>query len=208
MRMGLRSYCIMAVLLIASSALAQSEFSADIVDHSEKAHGKMTRVYFGKDKVRFDSAQGSDQGGVILDFSKQSYLVLMPKQHMYMEMPAQAMENRGMFSFFKAGDVENACSDWLNLAINKGGTCQKLGNETVNGRHTVKYEGTNSKGESGTVWLDSDVRFPIKWENKNGSGELQNIQVGSQPSSLFEPPTGYTRMQLPNGMQMPGMQPH
>lgn len=108
MRTGLRCFCVFAVLFAASFALAQSEFSADIIDHSERANRTMTKVYFGKDRVRFDSAQGSDQGGVILDFSKQSYLVLMPKQHMYMEMPAQAMENRGMFSFFKAGDVENA----------------------------------------------------------------------------------------------------
>lgn len=208
MRMGLRCSYAAAVLLTAGFVLAQSEFSADIVDHNEKANRAMTKVYFGKDKVRFDSAQGGDQGAVILDFSKQSYLVLMPRQHMYMEMPAQAMENRGMFSFFKTGDVENACSDWLNLAANKGGTCHKLGSETVNGRRTVKYEGTNAKGESAAVWLDSDVRFPVKWEGKNGSGELKNIQEGSQPSSLFAPPAGYTRMQLPNGMQMPGMQSH
>jgi hypothetical protein len=199
--------CIVAVLLAAGTALAQNEFSADIVSHSDKTN-RMTKVYFGKDKVRFDSAQGAGQGAIILNFATQNYLVLIPTQHMYMEMPAQAMENRGMFSFFKAGDVENACSDWLNLAMNKGGSCRKLGSETVNGRKTVKYEGTNAKGESGTLWLDSEVRFPIKWENKNGAGELKNIQEGPQPASLFEPPADYKRMQLPNGMQMPGMQPH
>jgi hypothetical protein len=208
MRMGLRCSCAFAILLAASFALAQSEFSADIVNHNEKTNRGVTRVYFGKDKVRFNSAQGGDQGAVIFDFAKQSYIVLMPRQHMYMDMPTQAMESRGVFSFFKTGDVENACSDWLNLAANKGGSCHKVGSETVNGRHTVKYEGTNAKGESATVWLDSDVRFPIKWEGNHGSGELQNIQVGAQPSSLFEPPAGYTRMQLPNGMQMPGMQSH
>lgn len=208
MRMGFRCSCAVAVLLAGSFALAQSEFSADIVNHNEKANRGVTKVYFGKDKVRFDSAQGGDQGAVIFDFARQSYMVLMPRQHMYMDMPAQAMESRGIFSFFKTRDIENACSDWLNLATNKGGTCHKVGSESVNGRHTVKYEGTNAKGESANIWLDSEVRFPVKWENKNGGGELQNIQVGSQPASLFEPPAGYTRMQLPNGMQMPGMQQH
>ena len=40
-------------------------------------------------------------------------MVLMAKQHMYMEMPAKMMESRGMFHFFKYGDAENSCGEWL-----------------------------------------------------------------------------------------------
>ncbi len=197
-----RCSCLIGLLLAASFVLAQSEFSADIVNQSEKANKGMTKVYFGKDKMRFDSMGMSDQGGaVIVDFSSQSYLILMSKQHMYMEMPATALENRGMFHFFRSGDVDNACSEWLALSYNKGGTCHKIGSETVNGRSTVKYEGTNSKGEPGTMWLDSKVRFPIKWEGKNGSGELRNIQEGPQPASLFQVPAGYTKMDMGGMMQ-------
>ncbi len=75
-----------------------------------------------------------------------------------------------------------------------------MGNEQVNGRSTVKYEGTDSKGEKGSVWLDSKVRFPIKWQGKDGSGELQNIQEGPQPASLFEIPAGYNKFEMPQGM--------
>jgi hypothetical protein len=106
-----------------------------------------------------------------------------------------------MFTFFKSGDVENACADWLKLSPNKGGTCHKVGHETVNGRETIKYEGTNSKGETSTVWLDSKVRFPVKWQGKNDGGELRNIQEGPQPASLFDPPSDYKKMDMSGMMQ-------
>jgi hypothetical protein len=201
-----RSLCLVGLVMVAGMAVAQTEFSADIVNHdSHKADKSPAKVYFGKDKMRFDGRDSSDPrggGSVIFDLNKQSWVILMDKQHMYMEMPTAMMENRGMFEFFRSGDVDNACSDWLKLDRNKGGTCHKVGSETVNGRNTVKYEGTNTKGESSSVWLDSKLRFPVKWDEKNGGGEMQNIKEGPQPASLFEIPAGYSKFDMGN-MQRP-----
>ena len=194
----IRSCGFVALLLIAAASLslAQAEFSADIVDtaHPDRA----TKVYSSKDKMRFESHGDARDGGgsFIMNLSTQTYLVIMDKQQMYMEMPATAMERRGMFSFFKSGDVENACPDWAKLRANEGGTCHKDGHETVNGRDTIKYSGTNAKGESTTAWIDAKLRFPVKWTGKNGGGEMRNIQEGSQPDSLFVPPAGYTKMDM------------
>jgi hypothetical protein len=201
LRWTIRFSCVAALLVIAQFALSQTEFSADVVDNQKAGRG-MTKVYFGKDKMRFDAAGDENGGGaMIMNLTTQSYIVVMAKQKMYMEMPASAMENRGMFTFFKSGDVENACADWLKLSPNKGGTCHKVGHETVNGRETIKYEGTNSKGETSTVWLDSKVRFPVKWQGKNDGGELRNIQEGPQPASLFDPPSDYKKMDMSGMMQ-------
>jgi len=204
LRLTLRFSCFVGVLLMASFVLAQTEFSGDVVDtHTEKAGKGPTKVYFGKDKIRFESAEMGDPrggGAVILDLKADSWMVLMPKQHMYMQMPEKMMESRGMFHFFKTGDVDNACSEWLSQEQNKGGTCHKVGSEIVNGRNTVKYEGTNSNGDHSTVWLDSKLRFPVKWQEKNGGGEMRNIQEGSQPASLFDIPAGYTKFDMPQGM--------
>lgn len=198
----MRASCFAVLLVVTSVAMAQTEFSADVVNHD---HGdKATKVYFGKDKVRFDSKDSGDPrggGAVILDLADESWVVIMDKQHMYMQMPASMMESRGMFHFFKSGDVDNACTDWLKLKDNQGGTCHKVGSETVNGRSTVKYEGTNAKGEAGAMWLDSKLRFPVKWDGKNGGGELQNIKEGPQPASLFEIPDGYKKFDMGNMMQ-------
>ena len=198
---AIRILCVM-MLLSACFAFAQTEFSADVIQSNKTAdHG--TKVYCGKDKMRFEGvgdARSGGSGAVIFDLNKDTWTVLMDKQHMYMEMPSKMMENRGMFHFFKTGDVENACAEWQALDANKGGTCRKVGDETVNGRNAVKYEGTNSEGKRSTVWLDSRIRFPLKWEDKDGGGELQNIKEGPQPSSLFTVPSDYKKFDM-SGMQ-------
>ena len=76
-----------------------------------------------------------------------------------------------------------------------------MGSDTVNGRSAIKYEGTNASGDSGTFWVDPKIAFPIKWQGKNSSGELRNIQEGSQPGSLFEVPAGYTKFDMGGMMQ-------
>jgi hypothetical protein len=151
---------LIAFLLAASFALAQTEFSGEVLD-TQKGNKTPTKVFFGKDKMRFDSPASDAHGGaVIMDFTSQTFLGVMPQQHMYMEMPAQAMDKRGMYSFFRTGDVENACADWLQMEKNKGGSCHKVGSDSVNGRNTIKYEGTNASGEASTVWIDPKLRFP------------------------------------------------
>jgi hypothetical protein len=122
---------------------------------------------------------------------------------MYMEMPAQSQSQRQGYAnaFFRAGDVENACGDWQKISSNQSGSCRKVGDESVNGRNAVKYEATNSKGETGHFWLDPKLRFPVKWDGKNNAGELRNIQEGTQSASLFEIPSGYTKMDMGGMMQ-------
>ena len=201
----------LAFTLIATCALAQTEFSADIVNTHKQGTPTEAKVYFAKDRMRIESQEQRDpknMGAVIFNLATQTSIVLIPQQHMYMEMPASSMSQRGMYSFFRTGDVENACTDWQKLSHNQGGTCHKVGNDTVNGRSTVKYEGTNGSGDVSQVWLDPKLRFPVKWQGKDSSGELHNIQEGSQPASLFEVPTGYTKMDVGGMMQQRMNQPH
>jgi len=200
-------FCAVAILVFAASfVFAQTEFSAEV--YNDKHPDSDAKVYFGKDKARFEPARKEARGGgaVIVDMSKQSWTVLMDERQMYMEMPQQMIGQKVGYDFFHAQNVDDACPQWLQMPRNQGGTCHKVGNETVNGRSTVKYEGTNSKGETGTVWLDPKLRFPVKWQDKNGGGELRNIQEGSQPASLFEIPAGYKKFEMPNMGNMGGMQ--
>ena len=193
----IRTSCLVAFLLAANFALAQTEFSGEMFDSQKGSNGK---IYFAKDKVRFESTNKDPRSGgvVIMNLTTQTTTVLMNQQHMYMELSQQMASQRTAYNFFRTGDVEAACSDWMQLPQNKGGSCHKIGSETVNGRNTVKYEGTNAKGETGDVWLDPKLRFPVKWEGKNGSWELRNIQEGTQPASLFEIPADYKKFDMPN----------
>jgi len=201
----IRITCLVTLLLGATVALAQTEFSAEVVNTDKSETTSQAKMYFAKDKIRIEPTKKDPRGGgsVIMNMATQTTTVLMDQQHMYMEVPAQTANQRSGYNFFRTGDVENACSDWLQMAQNKGGTCHKVGSETVNGRSTVKYEGTNAKGEPGTVWLDPKLRFPVKWQGKNGGGELRNIQEGSQPANLFEVPAGYQKFDMGNMMQRP-----
>lgn len=209
-RRMIRFSCLVAMLVLGGLAAAQTEFSGEIVNN-QRADRAPVKVYFGKDKMRIDSPGGKDQmggGAMILDLNTRSSVVLMPEKHMYIEMPGQMMQKRNLtYDFFRTGDAENACSDWLKQPANQGGTCHKVGNETVNGRNTVKYEGTNSKGESGFVWVDPKLRFPVKWQGKDGQGgELRNIQEGSQPANLFEIPAGFQKFDMGAMMNKMGQQ--
>jgi hypothetical protein len=194
-----------AMMLTSSFALAQTEFSADIVDLQKPGTPATAKIYFAKDKMRVEpAASGSRSGGaVVVNFATQTSMVLMAQQHMYMEMPAQSQSQRmsNTNAFFRAGDVENACGDWQKIEHAQGGSCHKVGNDTVNGRSAVEYEATNASGDLNHFWLDPKLRFPVKWQGKNNSGELRNIQEGPQPASLFEPPAGYTKMDMSGMMQ-------
>jgi len=207
-RSVIKLFAAAAVLFTASFALCQTEFSADVFDNQKQA--SQSKIYFAKDKVRFESADKDPRrgGALIMNLATQTSTVIMDQQHMYMEMPAQMASQRMAYNFFRTGDVESACSDWAQLPANKGGTCHKVGSETVNGRSTVKYEGTNAKGGSTTFWIDPKLRFPVKWQAGNNGGELRNIQEGSQPSSLFEIPAGYKKFEMPNMGNVGGMQQH
>lgn len=195
----------MALLALTGIAVAQSDFSADVFDTQRSDTAPQAKIYLAKDKIRIEPTKKDAKGGgaVIMNLAAQTSIVLMDQQHMYMEVPMQMAVQRSAYNFFRAGDVENACTAWLNAVKNKGGSCHKIGNDTVNGRSTVKYEGTNASGESGTFWIDPKISFPVKWQGKNSGGELRNIQEGSQAASLFEVPSGYTKFDMGGMMQQP-----
>jgi hypothetical protein len=206
-RSSLRTAYAIFLIFCASFTLAQAEFSGEIVNLQKQGAPSEAKIYFAKDKIRIEpvAGNGASRGGaVILNLATQTSTVLMDQQHMYMEIPAQAQGQRMAYNFFRTGDAENACSDWLAQERNKGGTCRKVSSgDIVNGRSTVKYETTNASGESNTFWIDPKLRFPVKWESKNHAGELRNIQEGSQASSLFDIPAGYTKFDVGGMMQRP-----
>jgi len=208
---SLRVFLLMLFALLPVALFAQEDFSADIVNNKDGGSQSHARIYVTKDKWRIEGLQeGRMSGAIITNLATRMSDVLMAERKMYMEFPqGQGPAGQQMWSFYHARNIDDACGDWLKLPYNQGGTCHKVGSDSVNGRSAVKYTGTNSKGETGSVWFDKKIAFPIKWEGeKGGSGELQNIKEGSQPASLFEIPSDYQKFQLPAGMSMPNMQPH
>ena len=202
---------ILSLLLFSAATIsAAQEFSADIFPTS-KNNADSGKIYVSNDKLRFESKERGGRGGiVIVNFVTHTTDILMPEQKMYMEM-AQGQDSPGgaqrAFSFFRPPDVENACGEWQRLARKPGGSCSKTGDEMVNGRKTIKYEGKSADGDVSHIWLDSKLKFGVKWEGKDGSGELRDIQEGAQPAGLFQIPADYTKMDMGSMMQQ-HMPPH
>lgn len=199
-------FCLALFSLLTTAVLAQQDFSAELVNNSEKNASDLTKIYASKDKMRIEGqGQNGHSGTLIINFAAQTTDILIPERKMYIESTSgQGPGSRRMFNFFRATDVENACDEWQKMATKPGGKCQKLGNEVVNGRSTVKYQGTTAEGDVSYVWIDPKLRFPVKWQGKNSGGELRNIQEGAQPASLFEIPSDYQKMDM-GKMGMPGM---
>jgi len=184
------------LLLACATAVAQADFSADLVNVSAASNTFHTRIFSAGEKLRF---QGEDRAGrpnsiMIVDLAKNSSIVLIPQQKQYVENKQAQIPGQGV-TFFRAKDVEDACGEWQAAHAEKS-KCRKVGHETVHGRDSVKYELTEKKGGSSTVWVDSKLHFPVKWKNSVGSSELRNIKEGAQASELFEVPGGYTKRAL------------
>ena len=54
----------------------------------------------------------------------------------------------------------------------------------------------SAEGETSQFRIDPKLAFPVKWQAKNGGGELMNIQEGAQPASLFEVPAGFQKLDM------------
>ncbi|MBV8050151.1 MAG: DUF4412 domain-containing protein [Acidobacteriaceae bacterium] len=205
MKNALRLGLSLATLLVAVAAFAQEDFSGEIVDTSKGAAAdRKTKIYATKDKIRFEPESASTRGtAVVINLTTHLSNLIMTERRMYMEFaqgqaPGMQQWNRALF---RPSDANDACAEWLKLPQNHGGSCNNLGSETVNGRSTVKFQGTDANGNTGYAWMDKKIAFPIKWQDKDSSWELQNINEGSQPASLFEIPAGYQKFQMPAGMQ-------
>ena len=207
LRSMVRFSCFAVFLAMAHVALAQ-EFSADVFNQRQDK-AVLHKVYATKGKIRFEVESMNAAMGpsaVILDEAKNNYIVIMAERHMYMDAP-QMMVRPLANKFWRVQDVNDACPQWKKTAEEGGvaqnwGSCTKIGSDTVNGRSTVKYEGVSSKGEKGYVWIDTKLHCVIKTDGGTGGGiELRNIQEGSQPASLFEVPSGYTKFDMGAMMQ-------
>jgi hypothetical protein len=203
-----RVFYLVPFLLLTGALFAQQDFSADLVNNSEKATSGPAKIYASKDKMRFEGqGQEGHNGTLIFNFAAQTTDILIPERKMYIESTTgHGPGAQRSFNFFRAADAENACNEWQKMTTKPGGTCHKVGPEVVNGRSTVKYQGTSADGDVGYVWIDPKLRFPVKWQGKNGGGELRNIQEGAQPASLFEIPADYQKMDM-GRMGMPGATP-
>ncbi len=206
---GLRICIVLVIVLGSMGALCFAQnFSADVVKLKTDSPMGISKIFVSGNKLRIEM-QGGEMGSrtVIWDMAQHKRYMLMPARHMYMEF-GEGMPQHGL-AFWRPTDINDACPGWKTLAEQmntekKWGSCRKVGNDTVNGRSAVKYEGTSTDGEKTQAWLDTKLHCLIKLIENDGSGmEMRNIREGSQPAGLFVIPSDYQKMDMGSMMGHP-----
>jgi hypothetical protein len=193
-------------LFLASSitaAIKETEFSADMVITQTTGETLVQKLYLGKRRARLDrfgqTGENNPVGSLLIDFDHQLLYLVLPQEKMYLKI----MGSNGIYFYkgsylFRPQTPDTACSDWIPEAESHGVTlhCKEVGQETLNGRLSTRWEGTATNGAHGSLWYDPELNFNIKVlrvskEGTQSGYELRNIKAAAQPSSLFETPSEY-----------------
>jgi len=197
---GIRIATVASLVACAYAVAARAqEFSAIGVARDTTGHVVHSKVYMSGNKVRNDPQEtgaASDQAYVILDLAQRTATVVNLGQKIYIQQsPAQARQS---LQFYASG--ASPCPP-------AGAACKDDGSETLNGRNAEKWEISQAmQGQTllTRVWVDTKLHVWTKVEVMAGatlvlSNELQNVQEGPQPASLFVIPAGFREMTIPRG---------
>ena len=167
-----------------------AEISADVLIRQGSSVNK-GRIYVKGEKQRIE-AEG--QGITIIRGDKNVAWTLIPEEKSYMEMPLGPNPGQKL-------EVTSKMKDEVSRKF--------IGEETVEGYKTKKYEVTLASGpktEKVFQWVWTAMDFPIKMADVGGKWGLEYKNVAKTVSdSLFELPAGYERISVPLPPGFPGI---
>lgn len=184
MKKLLKSLICLLALCLASPALAGTirEYSADMVNVE---NGSVTqRMAVTPDKIMMEifDEDGQQEAKTIVRLDQRKMYIFSPDKT-YMEIPFE----RDSFNFLDLG-----------MGMMTITSQEKMGVETISGYKAEKIQITaNVMGMTTTTftqWIAKEFEpMPIRMDSDGSIMEMRNIKAGSQNSSLFDIPTGYTR---------------
>lgn len=154
--------------LTGSAAWFAQQFSADVMSYNSQ-WGKwqdMGKLYVGDAKMRMDMQQGGQQMTNIYDAKTQEMYSLNPSQRAYMETKLQ--DDSGVPMLVMSSMPGEAGSPCQQAKV----TCNMLGEETVNGVETQKWEVVDERDPLATLrsyyWLDPSRKMAVKIQAPGG----------------------------------------
>jgi hypothetical protein len=194
MRKGIKITALLVLGLFGAPAQAQS-FSADLA--SVDASGRMNgpgKVHVDGGRVRIETPE-LPQGFFVVDPVAETAYFVRPAQSVYMD----AKQSSQLTQLLVQVDPAAPCTQWQAMAKvadiqDAVGTwrCERLGEELLDGRTTVKYRAISPRGKSNIAWIDPAFKFLLKFRGEDGSGvDVKTIKEGPQDKSLFEIPVNY-----------------
>lgn len=159
---------------------------------------RMEQRYFQRDAAtnRMEMHLHGQHSTIIINGDRGVMMLLMPAQRMYMESSIDGQQ-------FDQANVELPDPETWEM--------ERVGRESVNEVPATKYRVATDAGEAtrmqGFLWV-SDDGIPVRTDMMTGGDriqmELRDLVVGPQPAELFEPPAGYQRIALGEGMDVMG----
>jgi len=206
----MRPLMLLAAALFASAAerAAAEDFSAHLVDldasGQPRAYGNGGELHVSGDRVRFDREQASGTR-FLVDVGRETSYVIAPGQRLYMD----AKQSSPVTQIFVPVDPEAPCVRWQAMAVVAGAVeegqawhCDRLGEETLFARATIKYALTSPKGATGFGWIDPARKFMVKFQAADGAVmELRDIVAAPQQDALFTLPPEFGKYDVSQLME-------
>jgi hypothetical protein len=99
-------------------------------------------------------------------------------------------------------DPSDPCRTWQAMAVSAGAaakgqwTCDRGGEETIDGHKAIAYSAVSPLHKRITGWIDQDLKILMKNQIEGGASiELRNVEKGPQAAKLFEIPDQYQKFE-------------
>jgi len=153
------------LLLTASSGALAVQFSATAVMSVPGQADSSSHIYFSPEKIRKEFFYYGEPVVQILNSKDKSSLMCFSDQKVCYE--------NTLLEKIDVGITESKANPCLGL---KGFVCEKVSEELLNKRKTIKWKLSRKQGEktiSSYLWVDSEIHIPVKnLINKQSSLEL------------------------------------
>lgn len=180
-------------------------FSATIVtvDPYNPNKEQLSKFYIDTPGIRGEQMDDGMPTIGILRFADNKMFMISPRDKTYVEFAFGEAKPEDLIGLSVLGSVE-PCVEYKKS--------NKLGAVTLNRRPVEKWRCELAKDNSGlpavTLWFDRRIGFVVRELGDDGSlMEMRNIKEGRQPARLFEPPAGYTKVDMTGMMGLVMGQP-
>ncbi|MDR3469800.1 MAG: hypothetical protein P4M07_28050 [Xanthobacteraceae bacterium] len=183
----------LAALLATSAAASAQQFSAELSRRDKDGQISMGRLAAAGDKVRIEAPDLPSGFFIVRGDAKAVYFV-QPDRRVFMD----ARQSSVLTEIMVPVDPEAPCPKWQAMAeisrSAEGGAawrCERIGEDTRDGRATIRYGMTSPRGRHYSGWIDPRLKFVVRIEADDGATtELADVREGPQPDSAFEIPAG------------------
>ena len=176
-------------------AAQAQQFSADIVARRDDGTTRAGRLNALDGKVRIETVEQPD-GFFLVDTVKPQASFVRPGARLYMD----ARQSNRLTRTFVPLDPDAPCRQWQIMAHLAGNgeqdewRCERIGEETIDGRSTVAFRALSATGAEIVGWIDRERAFPLRIRIEDGTLiSLEQIKDEPQVAASFELPASYRK---------------